>query len=431
MEVSFKKKNKRGAAGRKRIRRPLDNAEDASAHGQADAVDVEQIQLSIEELREDQRLRGQVLREELASHKAEKPQKKKTDTASDSSQYGLHDPKKDGSTNQKLLTLLDGQFTGQSATTEKDQHEELMNQFIEERLQKKKRTETQQDATSGDDAAAALKTAEDKLFELPEHLKPDVPSNTKGYDDGTEGGMLMGSAGIAEVELPASYSERTEKATRKALEGSKSGGVKLDAIGGLATSALPNNFSTDFNRHRTDYVAEMKNLNKGINGMGCRGWGGLLTKVLFILLLLQTNDVSEDSIKVTREAFGHTVSRWCLMSNTLLLLLCCSRQKPGKRRPRRITIPKIRESQAAAIATQQQPDTLHELTHLLMQCFHGFTGAHSNPLEFTRYRHLFMVSLMKCRIWRSIPTANMPRQRIHFPRQIQTSSICSSPYSAK
>ncbi|CAI5743926.1 unnamed protein product [Peronospora destructor] len=49
----------------------------------------------------------------------------------------------------------------------------------------------------------------------------------------------MGSAGIAEVELPTSYTEKTEKATRKALE------------------SMPTLIDTG-----SDYVAEMKSLNK-------------------------------------------------------------------------------------------------------------------------------------------------------------------------
>ncbi|KAG6610650.1 uncharacterized protein IUM83_06602 [Phytophthora cinnamomi] len=252
MEVSFKKKSRR-----KRSRRPQDEAEGASEHAD-EAADVERIQRSIQELREDQRLRDQLLREELAAQKPPKAPKR----APDSAQYGLHDPKKDGgSTNQKLLTLLDGQFTGQSAASDRDQHQELLDQFIEQRLQKKRKT--QQAAANGDEALDALRTAEDKLFELPEHLKPDVPSSSSnGYDEAAQGGMLMGNAGIAEVELPASYAERTEKATRRALEESKAGGAKRDAVGGLASSALPANFSADFNRHKTDYVAEMKSLNK-------------------------------------------------------------------------------------------------------------------------------------------------------------------------
>ncbi|POM61950.1 hypothetical protein PHPALM_28954 [Phytophthora palmivora] len=253
MEVSFKKKSKRSCASKKRSRR----VEDASVNDTSDDVDVEQIQRSIEELREDQKLRDQMLKDELASHKAETSKKK--EKPADNAQYGLHDPKKDGATNQKLLTLLDGQFTGQSGTTDKDQHEELMNKFIEERLQKKRKTNSI--SANGEDAAAAMKTAEDKLFELPEHLKTDVSSSSQGYEDGTEGGMLMGSAGIAEVELPAAYAEKTKKATKRVLETSKSS-AKLDAIGGLASSAVPGNFSADFNRHKTDYVAEMKSLTK-------------------------------------------------------------------------------------------------------------------------------------------------------------------------
>ncbi|GMF46414.1 unnamed protein product [Phytophthora fragariaefolia] len=272
MEVSFKKKSRRSAAGRKRARRPLEDAE-AAADGAEDAEDVEKIQRSILELRGDQKLRDQLLREEIAAQKAQaaaaQPAK-----APDGAQFGLHDPKKDGAAGQKLLTLLDGQFTGQSAATDRDPHEELMNQFIEERLQKKRKTQHREEGEGGADA---LRTAEDKLFELPDSLKPDIPESSKAYDE-SEGGMLMGNAGIAEVELPASYAEKTERATRRALEDSSKRGARRDAVGGLTSSALPANFSADFNRHKTDYVAGMKSLNKGEKRK--RGCAGAIANVL-------------------------------------------------------------------------------------------------------------------------------------------------------
>ncbi|CEG43988.1 Uncharacterized conserved protein [Plasmopara halstedii] len=263
MEVNFKKKTKRLTAGRKRSRRPNTEVENNPDEDAEEGNEIERIERSIEELREDQRLRDQILKEELVTQKPDtvaKPQKK-TKTMTDTSYYGFHDPKKDGSTNQKLLTLLDGQFTGQSTTTDKDQHEELMNKYIEERLQKKRTSSNNDNTGKVDDAIAALKTAEDKLFELPEHLKANVPSCSKNNDDAVEGGMLMGNAGIAEVELPVSYVKKTEALTMRALE--KNGSnlpKKLNPIGGFASSVVPGNFSTDFNRHRTDYVAELKSL---------------------------------------------------------------------------------------------------------------------------------------------------------------------------
>ncbi|KAF4320779.1 hypothetical protein BBO99_00003594 [Phytophthora kernoviae] len=266
MEVSFKKKAKRASAGRKRSRRPREDQEEDDVvkieSETPEEDEAERIQRSIEEVREDQRQRTQLLREELANQKQEaSKQKQKSSQPSKTQQYGLHDPKKDGAANKKLLTLLDGQFTGTSATSEKDQHEELMNQFIEERLQKKRKTEDQE-VESNNSLGATAKSAEDALFELPAHLNPDVPKSSAAYDDGESGGMLMGSAGIAEVELPSSYAERTERATLQALEASHLGASKHNAIGGLSSSALPANFSTDFNRHRSDYVTELKNLNK-------------------------------------------------------------------------------------------------------------------------------------------------------------------------
>lgn len=124
--MSFKKKKSKtagGATGRKRTRRSADD----------DAEDPEDVLQTIEDVLEDQRLRAQLLRQELqhnssASKTSSKSQDPTAASAPSSSQaqYGLHDPKKDGSAGQKLLNLLDGQFTGQSTTTQKDQHEELL-----------------------------------------------------------------------------------------------------------------------------------------------------------------------------------------------------------------------------------------------------------------------------------------------------------------
>lgn len=121
--VSFKRKKSGKSAGRKRARR---SSEDEGDEGE------EQVLQSIEEVLEDQRLRAQLLRQELQSGGSGSSAKRSvggssaTASSQVQTQYGLHDPKKDGSAGQKLLNLLDGQFTGQSTTTQKDQHEELL-----------------------------------------------------------------------------------------------------------------------------------------------------------------------------------------------------------------------------------------------------------------------------------------------------------------
>ncbi|KAF1321929.1 hypothetical protein FI667_g11623, partial [Globisporangium splendens] len=253
MEIGFKKKNRKKTAttGRKRTRHEDDN-DDREGEQAADVLQ------TIEEVREDQRVRAQLLRQELqsAAKKMSKQQDANSSTSSSSQpQYGLHDPKKDGSAGQKLLNLLDGQFTGQSTTTQKDQHEELLNQYIEEKLGKK----SDSNAQAPDAAAAAeLVSEEDALYALPDHLKPDVSKGPQGAgDENGNGGVLVWSTGIAEVELPSAFKEKTVVATKRALEQEK---VKSSRFS--VSSALPTNFSTDFNRHRSDYVAELKNLNK-------------------------------------------------------------------------------------------------------------------------------------------------------------------------
>lgn len=132
------------------------------------------------------------------------------------------------------------------------------NKYIEEKLGKSKSNDTDSQQQQMDPLAALI-AEEDALYALPEHLNPQVPTASKGAgDENGNGGVLIWSTGIAEVELPDAYKEKTVVATRTALEREriKSGRAAI-------SSALPANFSTDFNRHRSDYVAELKSLNKG------------------------------------------------------------------------------------------------------------------------------------------------------------------------
>lgn len=119
MALGFKQRPKKEKAARKRTR----EVEDAAAVDETD----EQTLLTIEELLEDQKLRAKLRTLEGGDgSKAAKLAKRGDTAAATEVQYGLHDPKKDGGTNQKLMKLLDGQFTGQTSTSEKDQHDELM-----------------------------------------------------------------------------------------------------------------------------------------------------------------------------------------------------------------------------------------------------------------------------------------------------------------
>lgn len=145
--VSFKKKKRSAAAAtatavgsssnseetaassgfRKRARRRTTDSDDDGNGGEGDDR-VDDVLQSIEQVLEDQRLRRELKSIESSSSNGNSNSDKRStgDSASSVTQYGLHDPKKDGSAGQKLLHLLDGQFTGQSTTTQRDQHEELL-----------------------------------------------------------------------------------------------------------------------------------------------------------------------------------------------------------------------------------------------------------------------------------------------------------------
>lgn len=118
---------------------------------------------------------------------------------------------------------------------------------------------------------------EDALFAVPDHLKPDVP--TSQTEDADSGGVLIWNTGIAEVELPSTYKEKTARATQMALERDQAAAIRT-----VVSSALPTNFSTDFNRHRNDYVAELKSMNKGV--VELIGWGRASSSDSLFLLFL-------------------------------------------------------------------------------------------------------------------------------------------------
>lgn len=276
--VGFKKRSKAVGGSRKRSRRENDDDDVDSTAG----ADVEDVAQSLDQLREDQRLRREPRPSAKRANGVSQPPATSSSASASAPQFGLHDPKKDGSAGEKLLHLLDGQFTGQSTTTQKDQHEELLcvgyirvsvnvclvwtwdshygpdadrNQYIDEKLGKSRAGDSE---GATEDPLAALRSEVDALYALPEHLKPDVPPASMGAgDESGNGGVLLWSTGIAEVELPDTFRAKTEAATKLALQRER---IKTGRA--AISSALPTNFSTDFNRHRSNFVAELKSLNR-------------------------------------------------------------------------------------------------------------------------------------------------------------------------
>lgn len=141
--------------------------------------------------------------------------------------------------------------------------------YIEEKLHKK--------ASAGDGEQAQQPppvSEEDALFAVPDHLNPSV-AKPQTADETGSGGVLIWNTGIAEVELPDTFAEKTVRATEQALARE----VAARAAKGkqrVESSALPANFSTDFNKHRSDYVAELKGLRKGVCAVA-EAFGGLLS----------------------------------------------------------------------------------------------------------------------------------------------------------
>lgn len=175
-------------------------------------------------------------------------------------------------------------------------------------------------STQKKEQEAPVMSEEDALFTIPDHLKSDV--STAQTEDADSGGVLIWNTGIAEVELPSTYKDKIVRATQMALERDQAAAART-----VVSSALPTNFSTDFNRHRSDYVADLKSMNKG--AVGCmlelvtgKEWRSDLL-LLLLFRLLQTRSESAAFALVRSFLLGPPLSR------VLMAFLCpCSRQEP-------------------------------------------------------------------------------------------------------
>jgi hypothetical protein len=126
--------------------------------------------------------------------------------------------------------------------------------YIEEKMHSKRAEET-------GDAGRPTVSEEDALFALPDHLNPRKQQAAAPEDDeSASGGVLIWNTGIAEVELPETFAAR---ATQRALQQQEASRAARARGANVDSSALPANFSTDFNRHRSDFVAELKTMRKG------------------------------------------------------------------------------------------------------------------------------------------------------------------------
>lgn len=170
-------------------------------------------------------------------------------------------------------------------------------------------------STQKKEQEAPVMSEEDALFAIPDHLKSDVP--TAQTEDADSGGVLIWNTGIAEVELPSTYKDKIVRATQMALERDQAAAART-----VVSSALPTNFSTDFNRHRSDYVAELKSMNKGAVEI-MAGEERSADSLLLLFRLLQTRSESAASALVSSFPLAHS------LSGVLMAFLCpFSRQEP-------------------------------------------------------------------------------------------------------
>lgn len=116
---------------------------------------------------------------------------------------------------------------------------------------------------------------------MPDHLNPKLQGADAPGEEDASGGVLIWNTGIAEVELPDSFAHQTAAATERALRREADARSAKSRLG-FDSSALPANFSADFDRHRSEFVAELKSMNRGalccgaLSGIESELTGGLL-----------------------------------------------------------------------------------------------------------------------------------------------------------
>nr|CCA17225.1 conserved hypothetical protein [Albugo laibachii Nc14]CCA23700.1 conserved hypothetical protein [Albugo laibachii Nc14] len=230
--TEFRKRSKK-VLRRKRTREEIENCS-------------EDMLAKVAEILEEQKVR---VFERIASKCVTSKQegtKKVTSSSFDDKLYGLHDPSRHGSANEKLIKLLDGQFTGQTENARHDHHMELMNRYIEDRLGSIK-------VDSKDDKSQdSIEKEDDALYALSTDLAPTPTTNETNSSDG----VLIWNTGIAEVELPSTYKNKIVEATKSAINTET---VPTSSIS-HQNPLLPSNLSTNFNRHRHEFISDMKKL---------------------------------------------------------------------------------------------------------------------------------------------------------------------------
>ena len=273
---------KRAIKGHVRKRASADDPlDDAGTEGEA---------LSLDELRDEQRLRKQMRsnagigsgalldapREEADRRRAEE---KSAETSAAGGDGGGAEANNAAGPS---LSIADRMTSGTGEVTATTQHEKLMEQYINERMGV---------GEGADDDGERELTAEEKLYVIPDHLNPKKEQPREAVTDvDADGGLLAYNTGIAEVSLPMDTRlaniERTEGAMRALAaeemdalnraarrsnidvrllpRGAKELGATERAMKSIGQTRLgqagvsTGNMNSNYNHHRREWAVQMR-----------------------------------------------------------------------------------------------------------------------------------------------------------------------------
>eukprot|EP00639_Heterosigma_akashiwo_P017018 CAMPEP_0206385430 /NCGR_PEP_ID=MMETSP0294-20121207/15262_1 /ASSEMBLY_ACC=CAM_ASM_000327 /TAXON_ID=39354 /ORGANISM="Heterosigma akashiwo, Strain CCMP2393" /LENGTH=297 /DNA_ID=CAMNT_0053836123 /DNA_START=20 /DNA_END=910 /DNA_ORIENTATION=+ len=212
--------------------------------------------MSLEEIRKEQQLRRRIggIQAEVSTGRKKKEgedeeeEEEEVAMVGEDVEYGLRDKKQ---AKKELERLMEGQFTGQVAGKDKQQemHEKLLDDYIQEQMGTKKEEEK-----------APELGEEDKLYLLPNELKPE--STAENLEEAVEAGApLAYNTGIAEVTLPMEFKlqniERTEK-LRQLLQ--ERGESEVDTRPGWmkGSTNVPGSLTANYAAHKLQWMANLR-----------------------------------------------------------------------------------------------------------------------------------------------------------------------------
>lgn len=258
--VVFKKRGKRKKKGKHRQASTVREIVCSELKENDDVDDQDEDEFDVDMLKSEQRMRMRRKQSSTLTLERRKKRKKRKKESETLSTGGVVDARDAVQMKQKLDGLLSGSFS-----TEKNHEARTTNELLEKYIAEK--MENREPRTENHDENDQV-TEEDRVYVVPEKLRPVAARGTSSPRDSSSGGPMAFGTGIAEVELPLEYKlkniEETELAKSRVfgkprkIRAIPSRGKKDTLDQTFYRPGMSGNLTSNFKHHQRVYRDERR-----------------------------------------------------------------------------------------------------------------------------------------------------------------------------